>query len=122
MKRKRIRCYERFIDPIAGVYNIKIFDVVYEGFSNCKLYICRSCGELFVIDWDNPQTKHRSYPEMCGILECPACRNLLSVTLFPYPENIRLHSGRIVRRNLANGIPPDNETIIRDFYEIEPGL
>lgn len=103
-----------------NIYNYPVYFIGYEGWSNFSLATCTNCGELFVIDWENPATKGLTITDIVSIKKCPTCNFLLKDTIQDYPRVIRLSNGLIGSYIPDNYIPPDEESIIREFFEIIP--
>jgi hypothetical protein len=121
MNKRGIRCYVAFVQVAPTVYNYPVYCMIFEGWSCFSLGTCISCGEIFVIDWENPATKGLSIKEVASINKCPTCGSLLKDTVKNYPESIKLPNGQVGTFKPDNYLPPDNETIVKDFYEIIPG-
>jgi hypothetical protein len=99
-----------------GIYNYQVYYVIYDGWSNVSLATCINCGELFVIDWENP----KSISEIAASKTCPKCDAVLNDTLRNYPEVIRLPNGELGSYIPDTIIPPDNESVAIDFFELRP--
>ena len=121
MNKRSIRCYITLAQVAPTLYNYPVYCMIYEGFYSYSLVTCISCGEIFVIDWENPATKGLSIQQVASVNKCPACGSLLKDTIKRYPESIKLPNGQVGTFKPDNYLPPDNETIIKDLYEIIPG-
>jgi hypothetical protein len=73
MKKKKIRCYKVHANVRQGAFNYPVYNVVKDGWSNFSLATCTNCGELFVIDWENPATKGLNIVDMAATHLCPTC-------------------------------------------------
>lgn len=120
MRKKKIRCYKTFINDYPGVKDFPVYYLAYEGWSSYTLATCLQCGELFVIDWENPKTKDLSSIEVAGSACCPTCNSLLKDTMREYPKTIKLPNGKIGTYVPTGIIPPDEESLVLDFFEITP--
>jgi hypothetical protein len=120
MIKKKIRCYKVFANVFLGIYNYTVYCMLREGWSNLSLSTYINCGELFVINWENPKTHKKTINEIAGISCCPTCGFLLNDTLREYPKTIKLSNGKLGSFVPNNFIPPDCETEILDFFEIIP--
>lgn len=120
MQRKKIRCFIKYENIANGVYNFRVFLPVKSGWSNNSLVTCTNCGELFVIDWENPETKNLSVKQIASSNTCPSCNVLLSKFLASYPETIRISKNQF--GGLKNGgiLNEDEITEIIEFYELRP--
>jgi hypothetical protein len=103
-----------------GVYNYPVYVLFHEGSSHFSFVTCTNCGELFVIDWENPKTKGLTLRDIAASTNCPTCNSPLRDTLRDYPQTIKLPNGQFGSFTPDNYIPPDNETIIVEFFEIVP--
>jgi hypothetical protein len=65
MKKKKIRCYKTLAHVAPNIY-YPVYFLSYEGWSNFTLETCINCGELFVIDWENPKTKELNIKEIAS--------------------------------------------------------
>jgi DNA-directed RNA polymerase subunit RPC12/RpoP len=92
--------------------------MIYEGWSKNSLATCIECGELFVIDFENPKFDNLNLIEIVGNTFCPKCNSKLKDTIKEYPKHIKLVNGEIGSFVSNQFIPNDNETIIAEFYEI----
>ena len=120
MRKKTIRCYKAFANVYSGVYNFPVYYIIYKGWSNFSLATCVNCGELFVINWENPKTKGLSINAIADSVCCPTCNSLLSETLRNYPQTIKLPTGKLGTFTPNNIIPTDEESLTLDFFELQP--
>jgi hypothetical protein len=95
-----------------------IYFIVYEGWSNFSLATCINCGEIFVIDLENPNTFSLSLEQIAEKSVCPTCNSNLKETIRGYPQTIRLPNGKLDNFRPSNIIPSDEGSIIMDFFEI----
>jgi hypothetical protein len=119
MKRRKIRCFTGFAEA-GGVYNIKVHYLSYEGWSNFRLVSCINCGELFVIDYENPKTAGLSIGEIAGQKFCPNCGCKLCEHLHEYPKCFRTRTGIMGSFEPPKYIPPDVESSILEVWELIP--
>ena len=119
MNKKKVRCYKTFEKVNDRTYNYPIFNMVYDGWSNYSIATCINCGELFVIDWENPKFNNLNLNEIVAIKCCPKCHSHLKDTIKEYPKFIKLTNGQIGSFISSNYIPNDVETIIVEMFEIE---
>src|SRR6185369_11776563 len=118
--KKKIRCYKTFARVAPNVYNHLVYFLPYEGWSNFSLTTCINCGELFVIDWENPATQGLSIKQIASSNICPTCGCILSNTIQEYPKTIKLSNGQLGSFIPETHMPPDNESLINEFFEIIP--
>lgn len=118
ISKKKIRCFKTFAHVAPNIYNYPVYFLSHEGWSNLSLATCINCGEIFVIDWENPATKGLSLKEIASSNRCPTCNFFLKDTIQDYPKTIRLPNGMIGSYVPETQIPPDNESLIIDFFEI----
>ena len=118
ISKKKIRCYKAFAHVAPNIYNYPVYFLSYEGWSNFSLATCINCGELFVIDWENPATKGLSIKEVASSSTCPICNSSLRDTIRDYPKTIRLSNGQMGSYIPETHIPPDNESLVMEFFEI----
>jgi len=118
--KRKIRCRITLAHVAPNIYNYPVYVVSYEGSSNFSLLTCSNCGELFVIDWENPKTKELTTRDIGGSNNCPVCNSLLGDTLRDYPKTIKLPNGQSGSFTPDNYIPPDDQTLIVEFFEIIP--
>ena len=117
MIKLKTRCYQsrlRLSDT-----NIDIFYLVQEGWKK-SLATCINCGELFVIDWENPKTSGLDIHKIGSGQSCPKCNSKLEKTLRNYPETFRTKDGELGSFIPSNEIPSDEESIIKEFWALTP--
>jgi len=118
MKSRLVRCYRGFA-ALPERFNIEVFYTVPDfGYLN-KLFTCIECGELFVIDFENPRLAGRSASQIAADASCPRCKKGLRETIRAYPDNFRSDDGRVGHFEPERIIPPDSESLVRNFYEID---
>ncbi len=120
MKKKKVRCKIRYENVAVGVYNYKVFIPVKSGWCNHTLVTCKNCGELFIIDWENPQTKNLNIEKITGSALCPSCNLPLKKHLANYPDTIRISKDQFGSFNNDTFINEDEESEILEFFEIRP--
>ena len=120
MQKKKIRCLIRYENIAFGVYNYKVFLPLKSGWSNNSLVTCRNCGELFVIDWENPETENLSIKQIAGSTLCPSCNVVLSTHLASYPATIIISENLFGSFNNDTISNEDEKSEIVEFYELRP--
>lgn len=120
MQKKKIRCLIKYENVARGVYNHKVFLPLKSGWSNNSLVTCTNCGELFVIDWENPKTENLSVKQIAGSTLCPSCNVVLSMYLASYPATIRISENQFGSFNDDAISNEDEESEIVEFYELRP--
>lgn len=120
MKKRSIRCYKEYANVYPNVYNHLVYFPSREGWSSFSFVSCMNCGEIFVIDWENPITKGMSILEIAGSCPCPTCGLQLKDTIKDYPKNIKLPNGKIGSFKPSNITSSDEESLVLDFFEIIP--
>jgi len=117
MKPRLVRCFRGFAS-LSGQFNTEVFYTVPDfGYWN-KLFICIECGELFVIDMDNPAVAGKTIEQIASNASCPNCGKRLAETIRVYPEYFRAEDGRIGHFDSGRVIPPDSESLVKEFLEI----
>jgi len=117
MKPRLVRCYRGFAS-VPGRFNIQVFYTVPD-FGYCiKLFTCIKCGELFMADFENPSFENKTAGQIVGSTACPKCGHLLRDTIQPYPEHFRTEDGLIGRFEPDQIFPPDSESLVKKFLEI----
>lgn len=119
MTKKSIRCYKAFANVSPNVYNYEVYYLAPDGWSKNELYSCLECGELFFVDWENPDLIGQSILDLVENISCPTCRTELLKSIADYPEHIKLANGIIGHFSPSSLIPPDNESLILDIYQIK---
>ena len=117
MKKRIIRCFRGFAS-LPGKFNIEVFYTVPDCGHWNKLFTCIECGELFVIDLENPSLANKRVEQIITNIVCPKCGKELSKTVHPYPENFRTDDGQIGCFIPAQQIPSDNESLVHEFFEM----
>ena len=118
MKPRLVRCFRGFAS-LAGKFNIEVFYTVPDsGYWN-KLFTCIECGELFVIDFENPRFAGKTAEQIAANALCPKCGKRLGETIRAYPENFRADDGRIGHFEHERIAPPDSESFVKEISELE---
>jgi hypothetical protein len=117
MKTRFVRCYCGF-GSVAGRANIKVFYTLPDFGYSIKLFTCIECGELFVIDFENPAFAGKTVEQIAASTACPKCGKSLSETIRAYPKTFRTDDGRIGHFEPDHIIPPDSESLVREFWEV----
>lgn len=120
MKKKKIRCKKVYECVRANLYNYEIIIPDRIGWTHPILVTCRNCGELFVIDWENPATHNLNIFDIAGTQSCPTCNSNLGETIASYPQTIRISGGVFgsFTNLLKYGNAGGNDII--EFYELRP--
>ena len=118
MKTRKIRCYETLANVYPGIYNYPVYYLNHDGWSDFSLATCINCGELFVIDWEDPLKEGLSLTEIANALHCPTCNSFLKETIRNYPETIRLTNGKIGSYIPDTYITSDDQSLVKEIYEI----
>jgi hypothetical protein len=121
MRKKKIRCFKIYVSVVKDIYNYELkLPFGGDGYNSHTLATCMNCGELFVIDWDNPATEHLDIYEIAGKELCPTCGSLLQKSIANYPQTIRVSEGVFgsFDQEQSFGQPWSNETV--EFYELWP--
>jgi len=117
--KRKIRCYITLASVAPNIYNYPVYSLFHEGWSNFSLVTCSNCGELFVIDWENPKTKGLTMRDIAASNNCPSCNSPLRDTLQDYPQTIKLPNGQSGSFTPDKSIPP-NEILVVEFFELVP--
>ncbi|HLP20899.1 MAG TPA: hypothetical protein VK174_11390 [Chitinophagales bacterium] len=118
MKKRKMRVYSTFVEA-HGKYNNEIFCPVQDGYK-LLLAICTNCGELFVIDMENPLTCNLTVRDIAKHSLCPQCNSPLFATLERYPETFVTKDNQVGHYVTQSYIPTDDETKIIEAWEILP--
>jgi len=118
--KRKIRCYITLACVAPNIYNYPVYALFHEGWSNFSLVTCSSCGELFVIDWENPKTKGLTIRAIAASNNCPSCNSPLRDTLQDYPQTIKLPNGQSGSFTPDKSIPPNSEILVVEFFELAP--
>jgi hypothetical protein len=100
------------------MFNIEVFYTVPEMYL-IKLFTCIECGELFVIDFENPSFGGKTAEQIAGDGACPKCGKMLQKTIRAYPETFRAADGQIGHFKPERIIPPDSESVLKEIFELE---
>jgi DNA-directed RNA polymerase subunit RPC12/RpoP len=117
VKLRKVRCY-RGLASARGKFSIEVLYTVAEMYL-VKLYSCVECGEIFVIDFENPNFAGKTADEIADDQACPKCGKPLRETILPYPENFRTDDGGIGHFVPSHIIPPDAESFVKQFIELD---
>ena len=116
MKPRLVRCYRGFAS-LPGRANIEVFYTLPEMYL-IKLFTCIECGELFVMDFENPSFAGKTAEQIAANAQCPKCGKRLGETIRAYPESFRADDGRVGHFEPERIIPPDSESLVKEFLEI----
>ena len=117
MRKRQVRCYSGYAN-VGTVANVKVYFTFSEAY-DLRLFSCLSCGEIFVIDYENPGLHNKSYSQVAVGQLCPRCGSNLGSVLSPYPDQFYYLDGKIGEFEKPRIIPNDNESEVREFFEIE---
>jgi len=121
MQRKKIRCFIKYVNVAPGIYNYKVYLPIKSGWNNHSLATCINCGELFIIDWENPETENLNLKQIAGSKRCPSCNVVLDTHLANYPATIRI-SKNLFGTFREDSVSNEEDSEIVEFYEIRPYL
>lgn len=117
MNKIQVRCVKGF-GVIGQLHNIEVVKPL-PGFGYSKrLYCCAGCGELFVLDLDNPSLNGSTdLPnDLSGA--CPKCNATLVNHLLPYPENIFV-TGSVTELDASNISYDRDASSVQEFWLID---
>jgi hypothetical protein len=117
MKARLVRCYRGFAS-LPGRCNVEVYYTIPEMFV-AKLFTCIECGTVYVIDFENPALAGRDVQEVVRKTMCAKCGRPLGETIRPYPESFRTEDGQIGHFEPDHLIPPDSDSLVKEFVEIE---
>lgn len=103
---------------MVGKANIEVLYTVPDFGYNNKLFTCIECGELFVIDFENPVFSGKTAEQIAANTQCPKCGKSLAETIRAYPESFRAEDGRVGHFEPDRIVPPDSESLVKEFLEI----
>ena len=118
MNKRLVRCYEGF-GSTDRRSNVEVFYIIPEMYAKA-LYTCTECGEVFVADLENPAFAGREVADVVKGMNCPSCNADLSATISSYPKTFRAPDGSLGSFDPGTIIPPDSESLVREFFEIVP--
>lgn len=117
MKPRQVRCYRGFAS-VPGRFNIEVLYTVPDFGYWSRLFTCIECGEIFVIDFENPSFAGKTAEQIAGDAVCPKCGKSLRETIRPYPEHFRTDDGQVGHFEPERIIPPDSESLVKEVLEI----
>lgn len=120
MNKRMVRCYKAYAEA-GGFFNNPVFYLAQDGY-RLELATCINCGEIFVIDFENPRLAGRSIAEIAGEACCPSCHHKLMLSLRRYPETFVGRGGRIGSFVPATWIPPQEQSLIMELWEVPASL
>jgi len=117
MKKIQVRCVKGF-GVIGNLHNIEVIKPL-SGFGYAKkFYCCSHCGELFVLDLNNPALKGSRELSASFNETCPRCKISLEGLIVTYPEHVVLTSG--LERMDESTIVYDHEfSFIKEYWLLE---
>lgn len=113
MQKRTIRCY--LTTSVFDNTSTDVYYLLYQG-----LYICINCGELFYIDSEDPKTSGLTIDQIAINHSCPKCNFNLVSKLKNYPETFITTEGELAHYNSSNEIPPGEESVIIEVWQIRP--
>ena len=116
MKKIQVRCVKG-LGMVGQLHNMEVVKPL-PGFGYSKrLFCCSECGELFVLDLDNPALNGSG--DLPNDLNgaCPKCKATLNDHLLPYPENIYV-SGDVAKLDSSNVSYDRDASSVEEFWEI----
>jgi len=117
MRQRRVNCFVFFVNANNPFHN-EVYLPNAGGWAALELAICISCGELFVIDRDNPALSNLTLKDISRGNICPNCQSPLESTLRPYPSNFLIKPGKIDTFTMPTFISDDQETKIIEVWEL----
>jgi DNA-directed RNA polymerase subunit RPC12/RpoP len=116
MKIKKTRCWKGYA-YLNGINNIEVYYIAVSFGYGHTLYTCKKCGEVFVIDFENPRFHNLSINEIVKDIKCPNCNLELINNILKYPETF------VYKNELGHFVSSVSQTHgnseIIEFYEIE---
>jgi hypothetical protein len=100
------------------MFNIEVFYTVPDMGYWCKLLTCIECGELFVLDMENPNVAGKEIAQIAGDELCPQCGKQLRESIRTYPDVFHTDDGRIGHFEPDRIVPPDSESVVKKFFEL----
>jgi len=113
---KKVRRYHGFAS-LPNRWNIELFYTIPEMYL-ITLFICIKCGEVFVIDSENPNFSGKTTEQVVGNIKRPKCEKMLRQTIKPNPESFRTDDGHVRHFESERLIPPDSESFVKESLEI----
>jgi hypothetical protein len=103
----------------GGVYNNRVVYPAADGY-RLELATCVRCGELFLVDRENPLIGLQQVGRLGAGVPCPKCGNDLGECLRDYPANFVAGNGRLGSFSPPSWVPPDDESVVLEFWLLEP--
>lgn len=117
MTRRKVNCFLFHIKANSSFHN-EVYLPNTGGWAALELAICINCGELFVIDRDNPALSNLTLEDISKRKVCPKCQSVLESTLKPYPLNFLIKPGEIGTFTTPRFISDDQETKIIEVWQL----
>ncbi len=117
MNKRKVRCYTAYVEA-GGIYNNEVLYLAQEGYK-LQLMTCINCGELFVVDLENPESQGLAIAQIAGRNICPKCKTPLINSMRNYPETFVGRNHVIGSFIPSSWIPPSEESKIIELWEIE---
>jgi hypothetical protein len=117
MKRRKVLCFLFYVESNDSFSN-EVYIPNTGGWVALELAICINCGELFVIDRENPKLTYLKLEQVGNGKVCPSCQSNLENTLKPYPLNFLTKQRRIGSFPTPLYISDYQETKIIEIWEL----
>jgi len=98
--------------------NEKIYITYPEDNTGYDLISCLKCGQLYAVNITKQVYIGPPLEEKLNELQCTKCASKLAETYSRYPDKYLSKSGQINCFERPINIPPDNQSIIKEFYSI----
>jgi hypothetical protein len=118
MQSRQVRCYRGYA-AVHGRWNIEVLYTMPDMGYYLKLVTCVECGTIFVINFANLNFSGKTIEEIAGDSVCPKCGLPLGENIQPYPDVFRTDDGIIGSFDPGRRIPPDSESFVEEFLEID---
>jgi hypothetical protein len=117
MKKRQIRCFRALADA-SGTFNNEVIYPASDGY-RLELAICIRCGELFLVDREDPLIGSQPVDRLVEGTPCPKCGTSLGQSIRDYPDTFIGRDGRLGTYLPPTWIPSDRESFLVDFWVIE---
>jgi hypothetical protein len=101
---------------IDGISNIPAH-VICAGNYDLRSYCCKNCGEIYVVDFENPDRQNVPVKELAKNKYCKTCGVSLEESIVKYPENIYF-AGSIHSNNNKIDYLNFEETYLKATYTL----
>ena len=117
MKKSLVRCWA-VSNPRPGIHTVDSLWTTYpEDNTGHRLISCLNCGHVYAVGVASMVYVGPPLDEKLKELKCISCGRGLSETCAPYPESYVVDGG-IVHFERQRTIPPDAESVVKEFDEI----